>query len=38
MEKGADMKGDRLEQEMILTEPMVSCYRYGQIAQGADIT
>ena len=24
MEKGADMKGERLEQELILTEPMVN--------------
>lgn len=29
MEKGIDMKGERLEQELILTEPMVSEHNRG---------
>lgn len=37
MEKGADLKGDRLEQELILTEPMVSGHKYDRIGSGADI-
>ena len=30
MERGADLKGARLEQELILTEPMVSSLPRGQ--------
>lgn len=33
MEKGADLKGARLEQELILTEPMVSSLLRGQTEQ-----
>ena len=36
MERGADMKGERLEQELILTEPMVSRIPQGDYSHVFD--